>query len=33
MFFATAWSLQPYITSDVNLKLEALLVETGHRSY
>lgn len=33
MFFAASWSLQPHITKDVNLKLEALLVETGHHYY
>lgn len=30
MFFAASWTLQPYITRNINLKLEALLVETGH---
>lgn len=33
MFFAACWTLQPYITRIVNLKLEALLIETGHRPY
>lgn len=33
MFFAASWSHQPHITKDVNLKLEGLLVETGHHNY
>lgn len=33
MFFAASWTLQPYITKTVNLKLEALLLETGHRQF
>lgn len=33
MFLAASWCLQPYITKDVNLKLETLLVESGHRTY
>ncbi|KAJ8976316.1 hypothetical protein NQ317_010270 [Molorchus minor] len=33
MFFAACWTLQPSITSSTNVKLEALLVETGHRNF
>ncbi|KAG5860351.1 hypothetical protein JTB14_006714 [Gonioctena quinquepunctata] len=33
MFFATCWTLQTHITSTVNLKLETLLLETGHRKF
>ncbi|XP_056645714.1 cyclin-dependent kinase 2-interacting protein-like [Diorhabda sublineata] len=33
MFFAASWTLQPYITNDINLKMETLLVETGHRKF
>ncbi|KAL3287637.1 hypothetical protein HHI36_002106 [Cryptolaemus montrouzieri] len=31
MFFAALWSYQINITSEITLKLEALLTETGHR--
>ncbi|CAG9835385.1 unnamed protein product [Diabrotica balteata] len=31
MFFAACWTLQPNITDQINLKVEALLVETGHK--
>ncbi|KAJ8963314.1 hypothetical protein NQ318_018783 [Aromia moschata] len=33
MFFAACWTMQPCVTSVINLKLEALLVETGHRNF
>ncbi|KAJ8941744.1 hypothetical protein NQ314_010288 [Rhamnusium bicolor] len=32
MFFAACWTFQTHITSIINLKLEALLVEMGHRN-
>lgn len=31
MFFVASWVHQPYIDSSVNVSLEALLKETGHR--
>ncbi|CAH0551557.1 unnamed protein product [Brassicogethes aeneus] len=33
MFYAASWTHQCNITSDVNFKLETLLVETGHRNF
>lgn len=32
MFYAANWTHQPYITSEINLSLESLLIETGHRN-
>ncbi|XP_023024826.2 cyclin-dependent kinase 2-interacting protein isoform X1 [Leptinotarsa decemlineata] len=31
MFFAACWTLQAHISSGINLKLETLLLDTGHR--
>ncbi|KAF2880899.1 hypothetical protein ILUMI_25275 [Ignelater luminosus] len=31
MFYAVSWTHQKNITNDINLKLETLLTETGHR--
>lgn len=31
MFHAACWAHQQYVTSIINMKLEALLLETGHR--
>lgn len=33
MFFAASWTLQPYITRNITLNLQALLVETGHQHF
>ncbi|XP_019879750.1 uncharacterized protein LOC109607713 isoform X2 [Aethina tumida] len=33
MFYAASWTHQDYITKRIDMKLECLVVETGHRAY